>query len=170
MAEGADTVAAFIGEPLMGAGGVIPPPRGYWEKMQAVLAASTTCWWWPTRSSPASAAPAKWWLQPDLQHRARFHGGVEGDHVELLPADRRSCSPIASIRRSPTTSAKIGVFAHGFTASGHPVGTAVALENLDIIEEKDLDRRRPPSRTAIPGAAARLRRRTRSLAKRAASG
>jgi 4-aminobutyrate---pyruvate transaminase len=35
-------------------------------------------------------------------------------------------------------SAKIGVFAHGFTASGHPVGTAIALENLDIIEERDL--------------------------------
>ena len=39
-------------------------------------------------------------------------------------------------------SAKIGVFAHGFTASGHPVGTALALENLDIIEEKDLVGRR----------------------------
>lgn len=37
VAEGPDTVAAFIGEPILGAGGIVPPPAGYWEKIQAVL-------------------------------------------------------------------------------------------------------------------------------------
>ena len=37
LAEGPDTVAAFIGEPILGTGGIVPPPAGYWEKIQAVL-------------------------------------------------------------------------------------------------------------------------------------
>ena len=48
LAEGPETVAAFIGEPVMGAGGVIVPPKSYWEKVQAVCR-STTSWSSPTR-------------------------------------------------------------------------------------------------------------------------
>ena len=55
--EGPDTVAAFIAEPVMGAGGVIVPPDGYFPSC-ARSATSTTCCSSPTRSSPASAAPA----------------------------------------------------------------------------------------------------------------
>ena len=42
LAEGPDTVAAFIGEPVLGTGGIIPPPAGYWEEIQAVLREVTT--------------------------------------------------------------------------------------------------------------------------------
>ena len=56
--EGADTIAAFIGEPVLGTGGIVPPPAGYWEAIQAVLERTTSCWS-PTRWSPVSGGWAR---------------------------------------------------------------------------------------------------------------
>jgi 4-aminobutyrate--pyruvate transaminase len=136
VAEGPDTVAAFIGEPVMGAGGVMPPPRTYWEKMQAVC-----------RKHDVLVVADE--VITGFGRTGNWFGSqtynIEPDFMVVSKAITSSYFPLTAImftdkiyQTLADNSAKIGVFAHGFTASGHPVGTAVALENLDIIEEKDL--------------------------------
>ena len=75
---------------------------------------------------------------PDLQYRARLHGRVEGDHVELFPASARSCSPTRSIRRSPTIRRRSACSRMASPPAAIPSARRSALENLDIFEEKDL--------------------------------
>ncbi|HLG46506.1 MAG TPA: aspartate aminotransferase family protein [Reyranella sp.] len=134
--EGPETVAAFIGEPVMGAGGVIPPPRTYWEKVQAVC----------RRHDVLVVADE---VITGFGRTGRMFGselyGIEPDVLVVSKALTSSYMPLSAVIFSDRVyqavadnSAKIGVFAHGFTASGHPVATAVALENLDIIQEKGL--------------------------------
>jgi 4-aminobutyrate---pyruvate transaminase len=134
--EGPETVAAFIGEPVMGAGGVIPPPRTYWEKVQAVC----------RRHDVLVVADE---VITGFGRTGRMFGcetyAIKPDVLVVSKALTSSYLPLSAVVFSDEiyqavadNSAKIGVFAHGFTASGHPVATAVALENLDIIEEKNL--------------------------------
>jgi len=136
LAEGADTVAAFIGEPVMGAGGVMPPPHTYWEKMQAVC-----------RKYDVLVVADE--VITGFGRTGNWFGcqtyNFEPDFMVVSKALTSSYFPLTAVlftdkiyQTLADNSAKIGVFAHGFTASGHPVGTAIALENLDIIEEKDL--------------------------------
>jgi 4-aminobutyrate---pyruvate transaminase len=136
LVEGPDTVAAFFGEPLMGAGGVITPPRGYWEKIQAVC----------RRHDVLVVADE---VITGFGRTGRMFGsetyGIAPDILVLSKALTSSYIPLSALVFTDAfyqvlaeNSAKIGVFAHGFTASGHPVATAVAMENLDIIEERGL--------------------------------
>jgi 4-aminobutyrate--pyruvate transaminase len=135
-AEGADTIAAFIGEPLMGAGGVIPPPAGYWATMQAIcrkhdilLIADEVITGFGRLG--AMFGSHKYGIEPDMMVVSK---GLTSSYFPLsavLVSD-----PV--YQAVADNSAKLGVFAHGFTASGHPVGAAVAMANLDIIEERDL--------------------------------
>ena len=136
VAEGPETVAAFIGEPVMGAGGVMPPPRTYWEKMQAVCRKHDVLIV-ADEVITGFGRTGNWWGSQTYN--------IEPDFMVVSKAITSSYFPLTAImfndkvyQTLADNSAKIGVFAHGFTASGHPVGTAVALENLDIIEEKDL--------------------------------
>src|SRR5262249_40042630 len=134
--EGPETVAAFIGEPVMGAGGVIVPPRTYWEKIQAVcrkhdvlvVADEVICGFGRTGKMFACEL---YDIRPDI--------------LVLSKAITSSYMPLSAVLVSDAiyqavadNSAKIGTFGHGFTASGHPVATAVGLENLNIFEERDL--------------------------------
>jgi 4-aminobutyrate---pyruvate transaminase len=136
LAEGPETVAAFIGEPVMGAGGVLPPPRGYWEKIQAVC----------RRHEVLVIADE---VITGFGRTGRMFGcetyGIEPDILVVSKALTSSYFPLSALVISDAlyqamadNSNKNGVFAHGFTASGHPVGMAVALENLDVIAERDL--------------------------------
>jgi 4-aminobutyrate---pyruvate transaminase len=136
LAEGPDTVAAFFGEPLMGAGGVITPPRSYWEKIQAVC----------RRHDVLVVADE---VITGFGRTGKMFGsqtyGIAPDMLVVSKALTSSYMPLSALVFSDAiyqtladNSAKIGVFAHGFTASGHPVATAVAIENLNIIEERDL--------------------------------
>ncbi|MGO9742203.1 MAG: aminotransferase, partial [Roseiarcus sp.] len=136
LAEGPDTVAAFIGEPVMGAGGVMPPPATYWQKIQAVcrkydliIVADEVITGFGRTGNPFGCQTY----------------GIAPDFMVLSKALTSSYMPLSAILFTDAVyqviadnSAKLGVFAHGFTASGHPVATAVALENLDILEERDL--------------------------------
>jgi 4-aminobutyrate---pyruvate transaminase len=136
VAEGPETVAAFIGEPVMGAGGVMPPPATYWEKIQAVcrkhdvlIVADEVITGFGRTGNPFACQTY----------------GIEPDFIVVSKALTSSYLPLSAIlftdkiyQTIADNSAKIGVFAHGFTASGHPVATAVALENLDILEEREL--------------------------------
>ena len=128
--QGPDTVAAFIAEPVMGAGGVIVPPRGYFEKIMAVcekydvfmIADEVICGFGRLGK--------------------RFGGDVVGfkpHAVSVAKALSSAYQPIAAVmvpenmyQAMLTESRKIGTFGHGYTYSGHPVAAAVALKTLEI--------------------------------------
>lgn len=134
--EGPDTIAAFFAEPVMGAGGVIVPPKTYWEKIQAVLkrhdillvADEVICGFGRTGKMFASETFA---IEPDILVMSKQ---ITSSYFPLsaFMINERVFEPIAQ------ESDRIGVLGHGFTASGHPVGAAVALENIAIIEERGL--------------------------------
>ena len=136
LAEGPETVAAFIGEPLMGAGGVVVPPAAYWDKIQAVLAKydillvadEVICGFGRTGNMFGSQT---FGMKPDIMVMSKQISSSYLPISALLINDR-VFEPLAD------ESNRIGVFGHGFTGSGHPVAAAVALENLKIIEERDL--------------------------------
>lgn len=136
LAEGPETVAAFFAEPVMGAGGVIVPPKGYWEAIQPVLkkydiifvADEVICGFGRTGEKFGTIT---YKLQPDIMTLSKQITSSYFPLSALLINDK-VYQPIAD------ESKKIGVFGHGFTASGHPVAAAVALENLKIFEERDL--------------------------------
>ncbi|MBI3707205.1 MAG: aspartate aminotransferase family protein [Proteobacteria bacterium] len=134
--EGPDTVAAFIAEPVQGAGGCIVPPRTYFEKVQAVLrkydmlfiADEVICGFGRTGSMFGTET---FDLKPDI--------------ITMAKALSSSYQPISAVAISEkiydvfvNQSEKIGVFAHGYTYSAHPVCAAVALETLKIYEERDI--------------------------------
>jgi 4-aminobutyrate---pyruvate transaminase len=134
--EGPETVAAFIGEPLMGAGGVLPPPATYWEKIQAV------CRRYDVLIVADEVITGFGRLGTMF---ACEHYGIDPDVMVVSKQITSSYQPLAAVLISKElyegiaeNSSKIGTFGHGFTASGHPVSTAVALENLSIIEERGL--------------------------------
>ncbi|MGE0717917.1 MAG: aspartate aminotransferase family protein [Alphaproteobacteria bacterium] len=136
LAEGPDTVAAFIAEPIMGAGGVLLPPAGYFEKVQAVLkkydvlfvADEVICGFGRTGNMWGSQTYA---LKPDILVCAK---ALSSAYLPISAVMITEGIYQAMVRQSE----KIGVFAHGFTYSGHPVSSAVALETLKIYEERDI--------------------------------
>lgn len=134
--EGPETIAAFIGEPVMGAGGVVVPPATYWEKVQAVLqkydillvADEVICGFGRTGEMFGCQT---FGIKPDVMVLSKQLSSSYLPISAVLVNDR-VFDPIAD------ESNRIGVLGHGFTGSGHPVAAAVALENLRIIEERDL--------------------------------
>jgi 4-aminobutyrate---pyruvate transaminase len=136
LAEGPDTIAAFIAEPVMGAGGVIVPPATYFDKIQPVLkrydvlfiADEVICGFGRTGSMFGSQT---YNLQPDIITVAKALSSAYLPIAAVMISE-----PIyqAMIRQSE----KIGTFGHGYTYSGHPVCAAVALEALKIYEERDI--------------------------------
>jgi 4-aminobutyrate--pyruvate transaminase len=134
--EGPETVAAFWGEPVMGAGGVLTPPAGYWEGVQAILKKydillvvdEVICGFGRTGKMFACET---YGITPDVLVLSKQISSSYMPLSAILMNDA-FYQPIAD------ESDRIGVFGHGFTASGHPVATAVGLENLKIIQERDL--------------------------------
>ena len=154
--EGPETVAAFFGEPVMGAGGVIVPPRTYWEKMQEVL-----------RKHDVLLVADE--VISGFGRTGRLFGcetfGIAPDMLVLSKQITSSYMPLAALLISDAiyqavadNSAKVGTFGHGFTASGHPVAMAVALENLRIIEERQTGRARRRGERGFPRRIAPFRR------------
>jgi len=134
--EGPDTVAAFIAEPVMGAGGIVVPPPTYYEKVQAVL----------TRHDVAFIADE---VICGFGRTGRMFGsqtfGIKPDTVTLAKAITSAYVPLGAVTVPEPVyaamleeSAKVGVFAHGFTYSGHPLACAVALKTLEIYERMDV--------------------------------
>ncbi|WP_417692752.1 aspartate aminotransferase family protein [Roseibium sp.] len=136
LAEGPDTIAAFFGEPVIGAGGVVLPPDGYWEQIQPILkkydilfvADEVICGFGRTGNMFGTET---YNLQPDIMTLSKQ---LSSSYLPIsaLLVNEKVYGPVAD------ESNKIGTFGHGYTASGHPVAAAVALENLKIIEERDL--------------------------------
>ena len=136
IAEGPDTVAAMIGEPLMGAGGVVLPPATYWEKIQAVLrkydvlliSDEVICGFMRTGNMWGAQT---YGMQPDMLTCAKALSAAYLPIAAVMVSEKIYSALVSE-------SEKIGVFAHGFTYSGHPVASAVALETLKIYEERDI--------------------------------
>ncbi|NYT80829.1 aspartate aminotransferase family protein [Alcaligenaceae bacterium] len=136
LSEGPETVAAFIGEPVMGAGGVIVPPETYWDKVQAVCRKYDVL-------VVADEVITGFGRLGTMFGSQKF--GIDADIMVLSKQITSSYLPLAAVLlgdkvHSAITrySGELGTFGHGYTASGHPVATAVALENIRIIEEKGL--------------------------------
>ena len=136
LSEGPDTVAAFIGEPVMAAGGVIVPPPDYWKKIHAVC-----------RKYDVLLIADE--VITGFGRLGRMFGcecfGIEPDMLVLSKQITSSYMPLAAVLMTDELydaiadgSEAVGTLGHGFTGSGHPVATAVALENLKVIEERDL--------------------------------
>ena len=136
VAEGPETVAAFIAEPILGVAGVIVPPDGYYGKIQAVLDKhgvlliddEVICGFGRT-GNPFGATTMG--MRPDTMTVAKALSSA------YLPISA-VIIPEAMYEPLAAASDEVGIFAHGFTYSGHPVCAAVALRNLELMEERDL--------------------------------
>ncbi len=133
LAVGPENVAAFIGEPVQGAGGVIVPPKGYWPRVEAIcrkygillVIDEVIC---------GFGRLGQWF--------GFQHFGVTPDLVSMAKGMSSGYLPISGT----AVSSKIvnflreqgGDFVHGYTYSGHPVSAAVALRNIEIIEREHL--------------------------------
>ena len=134
--EGADTIAAFIAEPIMGAGGVIVPPPGYFPRVQALLAQHDICFiddevicGFGRTGQPFGAQTLG--FQPTTMSLAK---AITSAYLPLSAV----LLPEAMHEAFMSVSDDLGNFGHGFTYTGHPVCAAVALRNLEIMEERDL--------------------------------
>ena len=130
---GAGNIAAFIGEPIQGAGGVIIPPATYWPEIQRIcrendillIADEVICGFGRTGRMFGCET---FGIQPDMMTLAKAITSGYAPLSAVMVGDR-----VAEVLINET-----GEFYHGFTYSGHPVSCAVALANLDIIEREDL--------------------------------
>ena len=130
---GVDKVAAFIGEPVQGAGGVIIPPKTYWPEIQRIcdkynillICDEVIC---------GFGRVGRWFgsqllgAKPDLM---TFPKGVTSGYIPLGGV-------VISKRVAEVLIERGGDFNHGYTYSGHPVACAVALANIDILEHEGL--------------------------------
>ncbi|MER8504761.1 aspartate aminotransferase family protein [Mesorhizobium sp. M0195] len=133
---GPENVGGFIGEPVLGTGGITPPPEGYWQAIQAVLkkhdvlliADEVITGFGRTGSMFGSQ---HYGIKPDLITVAKgltsayfpLSAAIVGEKVYKVLEDGAD---------------KVGAFSHGYTYSGHPVGAAAANAVLDIVEKEDL--------------------------------
>ena len=136
LSEGADTIGGFIAEPVMGAGGVITPPKGYFEKIQAVLKKYNILM-----------------IADEVICGFGRTGNLWGSQTYNITPDIVTCAkqlssayiPISGVMISDTVyqafveqSRKLGNLGMGFTYGGHPVAAAVALETLKIYEDDNV--------------------------------
>jgi putrescine aminotransferase len=130
---GAEKVAAFIAEPVQGAGGVIVPPDSYWPEIQRIcrehdillIADEVICGFGRLGTMFGSQT---YDIAPDIMTTAK---GITSGYIPLSAV-------FVGDRVAETFINDTGEFYHGFTYSGHPVACAVALANLDIITGEDL--------------------------------
>ncbi|AME23720.1 aspartate aminotransferase family protein [Burkholderia sp. PAMC 26561] len=135
-AEGAETIAAFIGEPVMGTGGIIVPPNGYWPAIQSVLkkhdilliADEVVCGFGRLGSPMGSQ-----------------HFDIKPDLITVAKGLTSAYAPLSGVIVSEGVwdvlergSIENGALGHGWTYSGHPLCAAAALANLDILARENL--------------------------------
>jgi L-2,4-diaminobutyrate transaminase len=136
LAEGPETIGAFIAEPIMAGGGVLIPPAGYFEKVQAILskyeilfiADEVVTGFGRTGQMFGTQA---FNLKPDLITLAK---GITSGYIPLS-----ACLVSEKIWEALVAgSASAGAYGHGYTYSGHPIAMKAAMVNLDIIERENL--------------------------------
>jgi putrescine---pyruvate transaminase len=130
LALGPDNVAAFIGEPVQGAGGVIDPPATYWPEIQRIcrkydvllVADEVICGFGRTGSWFGSQTYA---IEPDLMPMAK---GLSSGYLPI--------SAVAMSDRVHDVVRDGGLLAHGYTYSGHPAACAVAIANIELMQRE----------------------------------
>lgn len=128
---GAERIAAFIGEPILGVGGMVPPPEGYWPRVQEVLRKNNILFI-ADEIVTGFGRTGEWF--------ASTHYGVEPDMIVTAKGISSGYLPMGAvlIGRRVLDLVEGALFLHGFTYSGHPVTSAVALANIEIIERENL--------------------------------
>ncbi|GBQ25999.1 aminotransferase class III-fold pyridoxal phosphate-dependent enzyme [Gluconacetobacter azotocaptans] len=134
--EGPETVGAFIAEPVLGTGGITPPPAGYWREIQAVLrrhdvlliADEVICGFGRTGAPFGSHL---YGMEPDLVTVAK---GLTSGYVPLSGAI--VSEKVFKVMEDGAD--RVGSFSHGYTYSGHPIAAAAANAVLDICEKENL--------------------------------
>jgi L-2,4-diaminobutyrate transaminase len=134
--EDPETIGGFIGEPVLGTGGLVPPPAGYWRAIQPVLrkyeilliADEVITGFGRTGRMFGSEL---YDIQPDLVTIAKGLTSAYAPLSGVLVGER-------VFRAMEAGSAEAGAFPHGYTYTGHPIGVAAANANLDIVEREDL--------------------------------
>ncbi|MCK1468815.1 aminotransferase [Bradyrhizobium sp. CW10] len=137
--EGPETIGAFIAEPVLGTGGITPPPAGYWKEIQRVLnrydvlliADEVICGFGRTGADFGSTL---YEMEPDLVTVAKgltsgyvpLSGAIVGEKVYAVMEEGAD---------------RVGAFSHGYTYSGHPIAAAAANAVLDIVENERLSDR-----------------------------
>ncbi|TKZ18131.1 aspartate aminotransferase family protein [Shimia litoralis] len=134
--EGPDTIAGFIGEPVLGTGGIVPPPQGYWDAIQAVLkehdilliADEVVTGFGRTGSMMGST-----------------HYGMEPDIITIAKGLTSAYAPLSGSIVSDKVwrvleqgTDEFGPIGHGWTYSAHPIGAAAGVANLKLIDDLNL--------------------------------
>ncbi len=151
--EGPDTIAAFIAEPVMGAGGVIVPPKGYFEAIMPVLKAhDILCI--ADEVITGFGRTGNWFGSETL--------GMEPTSISMAKQLTGGYAPLSAVAINADmaeaiegNSGKVGTFGHGFTYGGHPVGCAVGVKALEIYRRRNIV---DHVRNLTPGFEAHLRR------------
>lgn len=135
-AEGAETIAAFIGEPVLGTGGLVPPPEGYWAAIQEVLdrhdillIADEVVTGFGRLGSPFGSIHYD--MRPDIITVAK---GLTSAYAPLSGSIVGERMWDVLVRGTDEN----GSFGHGWTYSAHPIGAAAGVANLDLIDRLGL--------------------------------
>mgnify|MGYP000904872979 CR=1 FL=1 len=130
---GPETVAAFIGEPIQGAGGVKIPPASYWPEIQRICRKYDVLLMLDEVIT-GYGRTGEWFAAQSM--------GIEADTITTAKALTSGYQPLSALlvgdRIASALVEKGGEFYHGYTYSGHPVACAVALKNLEIIEREGM--------------------------------
>ncbi|EFL90695.1 aspartate aminotransferase family protein [Ahrensia sp. R2A130] len=132
LAAGPENVAAFVGEPIQGAGGVKIPPANYWGEVQRICRKYDVLLMLDEVIT-GFGRTGEWFGCQAM--------GIEPDTMTLAKAITSGYQPLSAVVFSDRVADVIssnGEYFHGYTYSGHPVACAVALENIDIIEREGL--------------------------------
>ncbi|MCF4097257.1 aspartate aminotransferase family protein [Maritalea mediterranea] len=134
--EGADTIAAFIGEPILGTGGIVPPPKGYWEAIQKVLKKHDIL-------LVADEVVTGFGRMGTMM--GSDHYGIEPDLITIAKGLTSAYAPLSGsivgdkmwdVFEKGTD--EFGPIGHGWTYSAHPIGAAAGIANLKLIDELNL--------------------------------
>ncbi|WP_420395421.1 aspartate aminotransferase family protein [Nioella sp.] len=134
--EGADTIAAFIGEPVLGTGGIVPPPAGYWAAIQAVL---------KKHDILLIADEVVTGFGRLGTMFGSDHYGIEADIITIAKGLTSAYAPLSGSIVSDKVwkvleqgTDENGPIGHGWTYSAHPIGAAAGVANLRLIDELNL--------------------------------
>ena len=135
-AEGPDTIAAFIAEPLLGTGGIVPPPAGYWAAIQPILRRRDIL-------LIADEVVTGFGRLGAMFGSTRY--GIEPDIITIAKGLTSAYAPLSGSIVSDKVFETLengtdthGVFGHGWTYSAHPIGAAAGVANLKLIDDLGL--------------------------------
>ncbi|MGX9182001.1 aminotransferase class III-fold pyridoxal phosphate-dependent enzyme [Mesorhizobium sp. BHbdii] len=134
--EGADTIAAFIGEPALGTGGLVPPPAGYWQAIQAVLVKHDIL----LIADEVVTGFGRLGTMFGSEHY-----GIKADIITIAKGLTSAYAPLSGSIVSDKVwkvleqgTDEFGAIGHGWTYSAHPIGAAAGVANLELIDRLNL--------------------------------